>query len=83
MPTSDFRLSISASRIDEKRDKDNFLFIATGYWIKNLTFEFTDCIGLIWSDEFTLYYDDGYTVSNGYKDYSAVTLNQAIFIFFL
>jgi hypothetical protein len=86
MPTSDFKLTTTAARLEDweaKYDghegKDCFKFITTGEWIVNPNFEFTDCIGLTWSDEFTLYEDDGYTYSyGGYKDRSTMTLNDMV-----
>lgn len=60
---------------------DAFKFIATGEWIVNPFFEYTDCIGISWSDEFTLYYDSGYSYSENpggipFYNYDALTLND-------
>lgn len=82
MPTSDFRMIVSVARLEDeygKEDKDCFKLIATGNWIVNPNFEFTDCIGLTWSDDFTLYSTEGYTLSYGsYKKYSTMTLNKVV-----
>jgi len=56
----DFKMSVAVQRIYEKSGKDNFKFVATGEWLTDPFYEFTDAIGLAWSDDFTLYYDDCY-----------------------
>jgi len=83
MPTSDFKLTIVTTRINEKKG-DNFKFVACGKWLVNPFFEFTDCIGLSWSDNFTLYDSYAYSYTKNYSngiplyDYSACTLNDVI-----
>lgn len=84
MPTSDFKLTVTASRLSAAQMKkdgvsgDAFKFVATGEWLVNPTFEFTDCMGISWSDSFTLYSHTGYTYSKNANliDYTAVTLNS-------
>lgn len=91
MPTSDFKLTVTASRLsDSQMQKDGvsgdaFKFVATGEWIVNPVFEFTDCIGITWSDDFTLYYDTGYAYTANYAgtgiplyNYDALTLNDVV-----
>lgn len=86
MPTYDFRITVTASELSKgaklidglKETDDAFEFVAVGRWYANPLFEFTDCIGITWSDEFTLYKDDGYTYSyeDGHKRYSTMKLND-------
>lgn len=89
MPTSDFKLTVTASRLSDETmeadevEGDGFIFIATGEWLVNPLFEFTDCIGITWSDEFTLYDDYGYAYTANYMgtgvplyDFDALTLND-------
>lgn len=86
MPEADFEITVTASQLSksEKRydnlneSDDAYEFMAVGRWYVNPNFEFTDCIGITWSDEFTLYKDEGYTYSygKGYKRYSTMTLND-------
>ncbi len=89
MPTSDFKLTVTASRLSNATmeadgvEGDGFIFVATGEWLVNPLFEFTDCIGITWSDEFTLYDDYGYAYTENYMgtgiplyDYNALTLND-------
>jgi len=86
IPESDFKLTIAVSRLSSSQiNKDGvygdaFKFVATGQWLVNPVFEFTDCIGITWSDEFTLYDDYGYAYTKDYHgspffNYNAVTLN--------
>lgn len=77
MPVSDFDMVVAVQRISEKSG-DNFKFVAVGLWNVNPVYEFTDCIGLAWSDDFTLYNDYSYTYTNstGTSYYSACTRND-------
>lgn len=86
MPESDFEITVTASVLptDEKiRDghlvtDDVFEFMAVGEWYVNPNYEFTDCIGMTWSDNFTLYFDDGYTYNHrtNKKDRSPMVMND-------
>lgn len=89
MPTSDFKLTVSAARLDDAAmeadgvEGDAFVFVATGEWLVNPLYEFTDCIGITWSDEFTLYDDYGFAYTKDYMglgipfyNYDALTLND-------
>lgn len=87
MPESDFKMTVGVARLSEeemKQDKvhgDAFMFMAAGHWITNPIYEMTDCIALSWSDEFTLYYDEGYAYTENYNgapyfDSSVMTLNS-------
>jgi len=89
MPESDFKLTVAASRLSDAQIEadgvhgDAFEFVATGEWLVNPLFEFTDCIGITWSDDFTLYYDTGYAYTKDYYGYplynfDALTLNDAV-----
>lgn len=81
MPTSDFKLTVVSTRISEKAGKDNFKFVACGEWLVNPIYEFTDCIGISWSDEFTLYSDYGYAYTAGSipkYDYDVATRNEVV-----
>ncbi len=86
MPTSDFKLTVTASRLTDLQMEndgvqgDAFKFVATGEWLVNPIYEFTDCIGITWSDEFTLYDDYGYAYTEIYNDYDydALTLNDVV-----
>ncbi len=86
MPESDFKLTVAISRLSSSQmNKDGvygdaFKFVATGQWLVNPFFEFTDCMGITWSDEFTLYDDYGYAYTKDYHgvprfNYDALTLN--------
>lgn len=91
MPESDFEIIVTVQElsVNEKIEDgyeiddsvlptdDAFEFTATGLWKINPTYEFTDCIGITWSDDFTLYYDEGYTVSsNGNIAHGTMQLND-------
>jgi hypothetical protein len=82
MPEDEFEIIVAAQRITEKAGKDNFKFVANAYWKVNPDFEFTDCIGIAWTDEFTLYDDYAYTITYDYSNgiplynYDACTLND-------
>lgn len=91
MPESDFVLTVVAARIPENQFKklgidpgnDAFRLIATGKWLVNPTYEFTDCMGISWSDEFTLKSTSGYAYTYYYPpangplyNYDALTLNK-------
>lgn len=86
MPEADFEITVTAAALnsteklldDLDSTDDAYEFMAVGRWYVNPDFEFTDCIGISWSDDFTLYYDEGYTYSYnaGYKRYSTMTLND-------
>ncbi len=82
MPKSDFELTVVATRINEKSG-DNYKFVACGKWIVNPFYEFTDGIGISWSDEFTLYEDYGYTYSKNssgipFYNFDAVVRNEVV-----
>ncbi|EJL26398.1 hypothetical protein ACFVS2_16005 [Brevibacillus sp. NPDC058079] len=72
----DFKMSVVAKRINEKRSKDNFKFVATGEWLTDPFYEFTDAIALAWSDDFTLYEDDCYIMRTFGSDRDDVALND-------
>lgn len=87
MPTSDFKLTVTATRLSSSQMAtdgvygDAFKFVATGEWLVNPFFEFTDCIGISWSDDFTLYDDYGYTYTEDYHgmpyyNFDALTRND-------
>ncbi len=88
MPESDFKLTVTVARLSDEImerdgvDGDAFRFIATGEWLVNPFWELTDCIGLSWSDEFTLYGTTGFTFDGEYSngtpviDTSEMTLNS-------
>lgn len=89
MPESDFKLTVTVSRLSDAImmtdgvEGDAFLFVATGEWLVNPFYEFTDCIGITWSDDFTLYFDNGYIYTEDYQgtglpkfDYDAMTLGE-------
>ena len=74
MPTSDFSLSVYAfelGALDKANDGvhgDAFLFLAMGRWYVDPFYEFTDCMGITWSDDFTLYHTSGYVRTNLSED---------------
>jgi len=72
----DFEMTVVAKRIYEKSGKDNFKFVATGEWLTNPVYEFTDAIALAWSDDFTLYDDDCYVMTSFGAKRDVVTLND-------
>lgn len=87
MPTSDFKLTVTATRLSSSQMAadgvygDAFKFVATGEWLVNPLYEFTDCIGISWSDDFTLYDDYGYTYTKDYNglpffNFDALTRND-------
>lgn len=79
MPKSDFSLKTVAQRITGKgKGYDCFQFTTTGVWGVNPFYEFTDTIGLAWSDNFTLYHDESlhYTSKKGRNYYWEGTRNK-------
>lgn len=86
MPEADFEITVTAAALsstekahdDIDRTADAYEFMAVGYWYVNPDFEFTDCMGITWSDDFTLYHDEGYTYTywNGRKKTDTMTLNE-------
>lgn len=66
-PTSDFKLTIAATRIKtlDTEGTDTFKFVACGKWLNNPVYKFTDCMGISWSDSFTLRKNYAYTREAG------------------
>ena len=75
MPESDFEMNVAVIKQNDST-YDKFRFIATGDWKESPYYEYTDVIGLGWTDNFTLYDDYSYILRPDGADYNATSRND-------
>ena len=81
MPKSDFKMTVVVTKAPllGYEDYDKFRITACGEWIDNPAYEFTDCIGIAWSDNFTLLYENAWVkYDDGTTSYSVCKLNDVV-----